>query len=191
METRSGTRGGQRQPGGLTRLRPLPCPKAGVCCRWPDPKRWAFSGTSLSWLSGGELVARHLNLALRAEGLNSSRGWVAIMQQMSRTTRAIQQAHEARGELAAAQRLFASVPVLEQTTASLPASAAGTTGEAQRYGALHGHSVRTPTGRLPNKRTRTNRRREPPNETADRAGIRTTDVRGVLTSAGPSRSGPS
>lgn len=101
-------------------------------------------GPALFGLSDGELVARHLNLALRAGGLNSGRGWAAVMQQMSRTIRAIQQAHEARGELAAAQRLLASAPVLEHLATTVASSPADTNNETQRHSALHGRPSATP-----------------------------------------------
>ena len=74
----------------------------------------------LAGLSEAELAARHLNLALRAGGSDSARGWMAVMQQMSRTTRAVQDAHSARHELVAATRTLGSVPAaLEQTTGRL------------------------------------------------------------------------
>ncbi|MBO1768247.1 hypothetical protein [Allobranchiibius sp. GilTou38] len=61
-------------------------------------------------LSEAELAARHLNLALRAGGTDAARGWMAVMQQMSRTTKAIQDAHAARYEMVAATRTLAGVP---------------------------------------------------------------------------------
>lgn len=60
-------------------------------------------------LSQAELAARHVNLALRASGHDSLRGWMAVMQQMSRTAAAIQDAHVARQEMVAATRTLASV----------------------------------------------------------------------------------
>ncbi len=60
-------------------------------------------------LSEAELAARHVNLALRATGNDSARGWMAVMQQMSRTAKAIQDAHLARHEMVAATRTLAAV----------------------------------------------------------------------------------
>lgn len=44
------------------------------------------------------IAGRHLALAMRAGGLSSSRGWFAVLQQLSRTVRAIEDARAARGE---------------------------------------------------------------------------------------------
>ncbi|XAS78309.1 hypothetical protein V3G39_17925 (plasmid) [Dermatophilaceae bacterium Sec6.4] len=60
-------------------------------------------------LSEAELAARHVNLALRATGNDCARGWMAVMQQMSRTAKAIQDAHLARHEMVAATRTLAAV----------------------------------------------------------------------------------
>lgn len=99
-------------------------------------------GPVLSGLSDGELVARHLNLALRASGLDSGRGWAAVIQQMSRTTRAIGQAHEARGELAAAQRLLASAPVLDAVAGTARPARVSVDNPAENDAALHGQPDR-------------------------------------------------
>ncbi len=69
----------------------------------------------LAGLSEPELAARHLNLALRAGGTDSARGWMAVMQQMSRTTKAIQDAHAARYEMVAATRTLATAPPALET----------------------------------------------------------------------------
>ena len=55
--------------------------------------------------SHAELAARHLMIALRASSPDSHRGWLAVMQQFSRTVGAIRDAHQVRGELAAAHRV--------------------------------------------------------------------------------------
>ena len=55
--------------------------------------------------SHAELAARHLMIAMRASSPDSHRGWLAVMQQFSRTVGAIRDAHQVRGELAAAHRV--------------------------------------------------------------------------------------
>lgn len=69
----------------------------------------ASPSTPRAGLSEAELAARHVNLALRASGTDSARGWMAVMQQMLRTTKAIQDAHAARQEMVAATRTLAAV----------------------------------------------------------------------------------
>ncbi|WP_147301312.1 hypothetical protein [Calidifontibacter indicus] len=54
--------------------------------------------------SSAGLALVHFNLALRASSTNSARGWYAVMKQMQRTMRAIEDAQRARGELVAATR---------------------------------------------------------------------------------------
>ncbi|MDQ2851787.1 MAG: hypothetical protein M3Y49_13860 [Actinomycetota bacterium] len=55
--------------------------------------------------SHAELAARHVMIAIRASGPDHYRGWLAVMQQFSRTVGAIHHAQQARGELALAQRV--------------------------------------------------------------------------------------
>lgn len=47
------------------------------------------------------VAARHLNLALRAGGLSSTRGWFAVLQQLNRVVRALEKARAANADLAA------------------------------------------------------------------------------------------
>lgn len=49
-------------------------------------------------LNGAELATRHVQLALRASGTNKHSGWIAVIQQITRATSAIQDAKIARGE---------------------------------------------------------------------------------------------
>ncbi|WP_157508671.1 relaxase/mobilization nuclease domain-containing protein [Luteipulveratus halotolerans] len=73
------------------------------------------------------LAARHLNLALRAGGVDSSRGWLAVLQQMERTARAIEAARDAhqrtnlaRAELSATRVAPATLtPVIEHLDRSV------------------------------------------------------------------------
>lgn len=57
--------------------------------------------------SHAELAARHMMIAMRASSPDSHRGWLAVLQQFSRTVSAINDAHQVRGELAAAHRVHA------------------------------------------------------------------------------------
>lgn len=56
-------------------------------------------------LTGAEQATRNIQLALRAGGTSKHRGWLAVVQQLSRAVAAIRDAKEARGELHAAHVL--------------------------------------------------------------------------------------
>lgn len=51
------------------------------------------------------LAARHIGLMARATSTSSATGWLAVMTQLDRVTQAVEDAHAARGELLAAQRI--------------------------------------------------------------------------------------
>lgn len=78
----------------------------------------------------GELAARQVMLAVRATGEDTGRGWYAVLQQMSRTSRAIHDASLARSELVAARavttqvidRLEATIQTVDDAQARGPVS---------------------------------------------------------------------
>ena len=65
--------------------------------------------------SRGQLAARHVQLAMRASDPRRDRGWIAVMNQMSRTIDAVRDAARARGELAAARSLHTNSATLMHT----------------------------------------------------------------------------
>lgn len=90
----------------------------------------------LSGLSDGELAARHLNLALRAASMDRSRGWAAVMQQMSRTVRAVHAAHEAQHAVQAARQLSAAAgPLMSPQAAQTGAQRTAQIFREQQFGA--------------------------------------------------------
>ena len=130
----------------------LPEPPAATLGEKPGPPRM------LSGLSEPELAARHINLAVRAASSDSARGWMAVMQQMSRTTKAIQDAHVARHEMVAAtQTLATAPPALEKLIGrfevaarieELPADVREAAAQARARGARVDEQLRRgPTGR--------------------------------------------
>lgn len=94
----------------------------------PDPAPTVPSG-----LSGAELATRHVQLALRAASTNKHSGWLAVIQQITRATSAIQDAKFARREYAGALALnrhaVTALSVLEHnvTTTAQPATSSGGT----------------------------------------------------------------
>lgn len=97
----------------------------------PDPAPTVPSG-----LSGAELATRHVQLALRAASTNKHSGWLAVIQQITRATSAIQDAKFARREYAGALALnrhaVTALSVLEHnvTTTAQPATSSGGTAAA-------------------------------------------------------------
>lgn len=61
--------------------------------------------TPLQGAASTQLAARHMQLALRAGGIESHPGWVAVLQQLRQVMDAIQSAHVARRELTAARQV--------------------------------------------------------------------------------------
>lgn len=51
------------------------------------------------------LAARHIGLLARATSTSPATGWLAVMTQLDRVTQAVEDAHAARSELVAAQRI--------------------------------------------------------------------------------------
>ncbi len=89
--------------------------------------------------TAAQLAARHVQLALRANGLDHHQGWIAVMQQLRQVSQAIEAAQRARGELASARQLHQLNEVLEKAEQGLrrvPAGSAGAVDVERR-----GHSI--------------------------------------------------
>lgn len=74
-----------------------------------QPPAVSRSTTTLRGPSRGELAARQVQLALRASSPSDHQGWLAVLQQLNRSMKALHAAQEARGELAAARQMHANV----------------------------------------------------------------------------------
>jgi hypothetical protein len=90
-----------------------------------------------------EVATRHIQLAIRAAGTDRHNGWLAVIQQLSRTMDAIARAKEERGQLVAATTLrrdgVAAMTRLETwlgTRVAQPTAAGGATPSAQPAAAL-------------------------------------------------------
>nr|WP_145230620.1 hypothetical protein [Rudaeicoccus suwonensis] len=124
------------------------------------PRTPGRAAPTLAGPTRAELAARQIVLAMRASSPDTHRGWIAVMQQFSRTLAAIDDAARARGELAAAHRATAQLAVaIDTATTRLQALPFGrpdaTVDEADRkpvlspaaYRAIQGLRHGTPSGR--------------------------------------------